>query len=70
VAFQCPEPSDTHIAITSYLGDGSYYDLLLSALKARSDDVTHLLKGGTYYLFIDSTCQWHVIVRSVSPARR
>jgi hypothetical protein len=53
----------SNLSITSYKGDGSYDDLLLNVVKAKSDDVTHQHQAGTFYLVVDSSCPWHVIVR-------
>ena len=46
-----------------YNSDGSLADVAVNELGAKGSDVTNEHQGGTYYLEMNSECNWHVIVK-------
>ena len=46
-----------------YNGDGTPSDVAVNELGAKGSDVTYEHQGGTYYLEMNSECNWHVIVK-------
>jgi hypothetical protein len=52
-----------NFAIIVYNADGSMNDLAANQLGAKGSDVTNEHQGGTYYLEMNSECNWHVIVK-------
>lgn len=52
-----------NFAIIVYTGDGSLYDVAANQLGAKGSDVSNEHQGGTYYLQMNSECDWHVIVK-------
>jgi hypothetical protein len=46
-----------------YNSDGSLNDVAVNELGAKGSDTTNEHQGGTYYLQMNSECNWHVIVK-------
>jgi hypothetical protein len=45
-----------------YSGDGSLAGVAANALDVKGSDVSYQHRGGTYYLQMNSGCNWHVTV--------
>jgi len=48
---------------TVYDSDGSLSDVAVNELAAKGSGVAPEYQGGTYYLQMNSECNWHVIVK-------
>jgi len=46
-----------------YNSDGSLADLAANELGAKGSDTSYEHQGGTFYLQMNSECNWHVIVK-------
>jgi len=55
--------SDGNFAIVVYQGDGTLSGIAANQLGAKGSDVAYEHQGGTYYLEMNSECNWHVIVK-------
>ena len=52
-----------NFSVSVYNGDGSLSDIAVNELGAKGSDTTNENQGGTYYLEMNSECNWHVIVK-------
>jgi hypothetical protein len=52
-----------NFAITVFNSDGSLADVAANQLGAKGSDVANEHQGGTFYLQMNSECDWHVIVK-------
>ena len=55
--------SNGNFVITVYSGDGTLHGIAANQLGAKGSDVSNQHQGGTYYLEMNSECDWHVIVK-------
>jgi len=55
--------SQGNFAIAVYNADGSLDDIAANQLGKKGSDVSNEHQGGTYYLEMNSECNWHVIVK-------
>jgi hypothetical protein len=55
--------SSGNFQVIVYNSDGSLADVAVNELGAKGSDVTNEHQGGTYYLEMNSECNWHVIVK-------
>ena len=55
--------SNGNFIITVYQGDGTLVGVAANQLGAKGSDVSNQHQSGTYYLEMNSECDWHVIVK-------
>jgi hypothetical protein len=54
---------DGNFAIMVYSGSGSPVGVAANQLGKKGADTSYQHRGGEYYLDINSTCDWHVVVK-------